>query len=78
MVKRLTQPVPSLRTARPNVSEGVDQAVHRALAPIAADRFATATEFADALARTAPAVDPPMVATRRARNADATTRPLAA
>ncbi|MFL5493118.1 MAG: TPR end-of-group domain-containing protein, partial [Gemmatimonadales bacterium] len=49
MVKRLTQPVPSLRTARPNVSEGVDQAVHRALAPIAADRFATAAEFARVL-----------------------------
>ncbi|MGN6390846.1 MAG: protein kinase domain-containing protein [Gemmatimonadales bacterium] len=49
IVKRLTQPVPSLRAARPNVPVGVDQAVHRALAPIAADRFATAAEFGQAL-----------------------------
>jgi TolB-like protein/tRNA A-37 threonylcarbamoyl transferase component Bud32/Flp pilus assembly protein TadD len=54
MVKRVTQPVPSLRTARPNVSAGVDQAVHRALAPMAADRFATAAELARALHATAP------------------------
>ena len=49
MVKRLTQPVPGLRAARPSVPEGVDRAVHRALAPIAADRFATAAEFGRAL-----------------------------
>src|SRR5579864_1041380 len=45
MLKRFTDPVPSVRKARPNVPEGVDQAMQRALAPIAADRFATAAEF---------------------------------
>jgi len=34
---------------RPNVPEPVDQAIRRALAPIAADRFATAAQFAQAL-----------------------------
>ena len=34
---------------RPNVPEPVDQAIRRALAPVAADRFATAAEFAQAL-----------------------------
>jgi serine/threonine-protein kinase len=49
VVKRLTQSVPSLRALRPSVPEGVDRAVHRALAPIAADRFGTAAEFGRAL-----------------------------
>jgi serine/threonine-protein kinase len=49
IMKRFSEPVPSVRKVRPNVPEGVDQAIQRALAPIAADRFATAAEFARAL-----------------------------
>ena len=40
IAKRLMDPVPSVRRMRPNVPEGVDQAIRRALAPVAADRFA--------------------------------------
>jgi TolB-like protein/tRNA A-37 threonylcarbamoyl transferase component Bud32 len=47
--KRFTEPVPSVRKGRPSVPEPVDQSIQRALAPIAADRFATAAEFARAL-----------------------------
>jgi len=42
IMKRLAEPVPSARKLRPNVPDGVDQAIRRALAPIAADRFASA------------------------------------
>ena len=49
IVKRLTEPPPSVRSVRPNVPEPVDQAIRRALAPIAADRFPTAAQFAQAL-----------------------------
>jgi serine/threonine protein kinase/Flp pilus assembly protein TadD len=49
ILKRFTEPVPSVRKARPSVAEGLDQAIHRALAPVPADRFATAAEFARAL-----------------------------
>jgi TolB-like protein len=45
ILKRFSEPVPSVRKARPSVPEGVDQAIQRALAPIPADRFATAAEF---------------------------------
>ena len=49
IVKRLTEPPPSVRSVRPNVPEPVDQAIRRALAPITADRFPTAAQFAQAL-----------------------------
>jgi eukaryotic-like serine/threonine-protein kinase len=49
IMKRFSEPVPSVRKARPSAPESVDQAIQRALAPIAADRFATAAEFARAL-----------------------------
>jgi serine/threonine protein kinase/tetratricopeptide (TPR) repeat protein len=49
IMKRFTEPVPSVRKARPSVPEAVDQAIQRALAPIPADRFATAADFARAL-----------------------------
>jgi len=49
IVKRLTEPPPSVRSVRPSVPEAVDQAIRRALAPIAADRFPTAAQFAQAL-----------------------------
>ncbi len=52
IAKRLSEPPPSVRRMRPNVPEGVDQAIQRALAPVAADRFATAGELARALQAT--------------------------
>ena len=53
MVKRLTEPPPSIRAVRPNVSEGMDLAIRKALAPVPADRFGSAAELARALAPTA-------------------------
>jgi serine/threonine-protein kinase len=47
--KRLTDPVPSVRRVRPSVPEAVDRTLRRALAPTAADRFATIAAFARAL-----------------------------
>ncbi len=55
IAKRLSEPPPSVRRMRPNVPEGVDQAIQRALAPVAADRFATAGELARALQAVGPA-----------------------
>src|ERR1041385_8663184 len=49
IMKRFTQPVPSVRKARPSVPEAVDLVIQRALAPVPADRFATSGEFARAL-----------------------------
>jgi eukaryotic-like serine/threonine-protein kinase len=49
LMKRLTEPVPSIRRTRPTVPEDVDQAVMKALAVVPADRFATAAQFAHAL-----------------------------
>jgi serine/threonine-protein kinase len=45
IVKRFTDPVPSVRKLRPSVPEALDHAIQRALAPVAADRFATAADF---------------------------------
>jgi TolB-like protein/tetratricopeptide (TPR) repeat protein len=49
VVKRLTEPPPSVRAARPAVPPAVDEAIRRVLAPVPADRFATAGQFAQAL-----------------------------
>ncbi len=49
VVKRLTEPPPSVRAARPAVPPAVDEAIRRVLAPLPADRFATAGQFAQAL-----------------------------
>ncbi len=49
LMRRLTEPVPSVRRTRGSVPEGVDQAIQRALAPLPADRFATAGQLAQAL-----------------------------
>jgi hypothetical protein len=50
MAKRFSDPIPSVRRVRPSVPEHVDRAVIRALATVAADRFATAADFARTLA----------------------------
>jgi eukaryotic-like serine/threonine-protein kinase len=49
IAKRLHGDVPGLRHVRPTVPVSVERAVMRALAPVQADRFATAAEFARAL-----------------------------
>ncbi len=59
IAKRLSGDVPRVRHVRPSVPESVEQAVTRALAPLAADRFVSAAEFADALQPTTALVMPP-------------------
>ncbi|HEX8943873.1 MAG TPA: protein kinase, partial [Gemmatimonadaceae bacterium] len=49
MAQHATSPVPSVRLARPGVSESVDRLLDRALQKSPADRFATAREMRDAL-----------------------------
>jgi serine/threonine-protein kinase len=64
IAKRLVEPVPSVRRARPSIPVSIDQAITRSLATTPADRFATAADFARALspgALTPPAM--PMVPT---------------
>ena len=54
IAKRMVGPPPRMRTVRSSVPEAVDLAVSRALAPVPADRFATAAEFVAASGRTVP------------------------
>jgi TolB-like protein/thioredoxin-like negative regulator of GroEL/predicted Ser/Thr protein kinase len=63
IAKRLMDPVPSVRRMRPNVPEGVDQAIQRSLAPVAADRYASAGDFARALQAVGTATTPTAAAT---------------
>ena len=49
LAERFTEPAPSLRAVRSSVPESVDQAIRKSLAPVPADRFSTAAEFARAL-----------------------------
>jgi serine/threonine protein kinase len=51
IAKRLNQPVPSVRTLRETVPEGLDAVITKSLAKAPADRFASATEFVEALKR---------------------------
>ncbi len=55
LARRLVDPMPSLRATRETVPEHVESAIRRALAPAPADRFATATAFAEALEQPAAA-----------------------
>lgn len=49
IAKRLSEPVPRVSTLRETVPETVEWAITKALAKAPADRFATASQFADAL-----------------------------
>lgn len=49
IARRLSQPAPSLRTARPGIPEAVDAAVQRGLATSPADRYPTTADFSQAL-----------------------------
>ena len=48
--RHFTEPVPSMHRLCPDVAPNFEQAINRALAKSAEDRFATATEFLNALA----------------------------
>jgi eukaryotic-like serine/threonine-protein kinase len=50
ITRRLSEPAPPVRRARPAVSEAVERAVVKALAQMPADRFQTAGELAQVLA----------------------------
>ncbi len=66
--RRLTDPVPSLRTVRETVPEPVEGAIKKALAKVPADRFATANDLARALqVAAAPMVDESLSALGRPR-----------
>jgi TolB-like protein/Flp pilus assembly protein TadD len=67
IAKRLTEAAPDVRRTRLSVPEAVAQVLHRALAPIAADRFPTAGDFARALqpALTVPTASAPARGARR-------------
>jgi serine/threonine-protein kinase len=49
LMKRLSEPVPRVRSGRPSVPEAVDAAISKALAVVPADRYASAALFAQAL-----------------------------
>ncbi len=80
LMRRLTDPVPSVRRIRGNVPEAVDQAIQRALAQVPGDRFPTAAAFAEALDTvTTPTATPTMVsAASPARPASAPVPSIAA
>jgi serine/threonine-protein kinase len=50
MARHAVDPVPSLRTVRGTVHPGIEWAIGKAMAKVPADRFASAAEFANALA----------------------------
>jgi eukaryotic-like serine/threonine-protein kinase len=54
IARRLSEPPPSVRSVRPSVPATVDEAIRKALAPVAADRFATTGEFVHALQTATP------------------------
>ncbi len=58
LVKRLTEPAPSVRAVRPNVPAGVDDAIRKALAPVAADRFSSIAQLAQAIQAAPTGVQP--------------------
>ncbi len=49
VAKMMSSDVPSVRKSRPAVSEGLEASIKKALAPVPADRYQTAGEFAKAL-----------------------------
>ncbi len=70
LARHALDPVPSLRSVRPTVPESLERILTRVLAKVPADRFATATEFGQALAEGATARRPrprllPRLKTRR-------------
>jgi serine/threonine-protein kinase len=58
MARHAMDPVPALRTARPEVPGQVAEAIERALAKTPADRYPSARAWREAIERPAPAADP--------------------
>ena len=59
IARHLTEPVPLVRSARPEIPDAVERAVFKALAKAPVDRFRTATGFASALLeRESPDIEP--------------------
>ena len=59
MARHAIDPVPSVRTARPEIPPAVESAIHRALQKVPGDRFASVSEFAAALRQPSPTVETP-------------------
>jgi serine/threonine-protein kinase len=78
IARRLSEPAPGVRAVRPSVPANVDEAIRKALAPVAADRFATMGEFVQALAaadrRTGGRAEDSTAATVAAQSTGATDR----
>lgn len=53
LARNAVDPVPSLRTLRQSVPQALEAAIEKALAKVPQDRFATATEFRDAITEAA-------------------------
>jgi TolB-like protein/Tfp pilus assembly protein PilF len=73
IAKRFSGEVPRVRHLRPSVPESVEDAIRSALAPVAADRFASAAEFARALQPTTTTA-PTATTARRSAGADGRAR----
>ena len=73
IAKRLRGEIPRVRQVRPNVPESVELALSQALAPLAADRFVTAAEFARALLSTTST--PARIPSTQSADEDARSRP---
>jgi serine/threonine-protein kinase len=72
MARHALDPVPSVRTARPEIPDHIEAALRRGLAKVPGDRFASAGEFAAAVAGSGPARAPSAPSlTRRLRFAAA-------
>jgi len=67
LAKKLSEPVPRLSSLRETVSLALEEAIHRALARIPADRFGTTTEFAAAAAEAATSDRPAELAAGQTR-----------
>jgi TolB-like protein len=58
MARHALDPVPSVRTARPEIPDHLEAALRRGLAKVPGDRFASAGEFAAAVTGSGPALAP--------------------
>ena len=58
VAKRLAGPAPSVLIVRPNLPRLVDEALRKAMAPVPADRFTSAAQFAEALGGSSSAAVP--------------------
>jgi serine/threonine protein kinase len=67
LARKLTDPVPSLRAVRETVPDEIEHVVIKALAKTPSDRFATATEFIEAITGTRPVLVPAAPVSRRRR-----------